>query len=114
MDPLTSKALRLGEALIKAQESASKIGTLYPEDGGTCNLDSVLIKLQGWKLADIEQASFYGEVPISDKLTGIYRGYRFVMFTLYGQANRRTRMVEAAKKSLEASGYDVTIYWQMD
>jgi hypothetical protein len=87
-------------------------------DGGTCNLDSVIINLKGWQQKKVDQinAVWVNNPMVGDKLSGWHKGYRWVNFTTYGQAERRTRMVEAARKSLKASGLGeiVSVYYAMD
>jgi hypothetical protein len=109
---MNSKVQNLVNALKKSNEAALKLKDT--EDGGSCNFDSPIIKLPRWKESEIKEASEESGVDIGDQLSGWHKGYRFVGTVKYGQANCRTRMAEAAKKSLEADGYDVSMYYQMD
>lgn len=84
------------------------------EDGGTCNFDTPTIKLDRWTEEEIKEASELSGVTIGEKLGGWHKGYRFIFIKMDGQANRRTRMAEAAKKFIALSGYDVSMYYQMD
>ena len=105
------------EALVKALKEADKAALELSgtDDGGTCNMDSPLICLKGWKEVDVQLASEESGIRIGEKLTSSwFKGFRFVRTATSGQANCRTAMVEAAKKSLEAAGYDVTIWYHMD
>lgn len=98
------------EAIKKADEAAIKADPI--DDGGTCNFDGPVIKLpEGIKKKDLEGCSFRIE-PISSK--GLWKGWYWVYITQYGQANRRTTMAEAAAKSLEESGIEASVYYQMD
>lgn len=106
------KVIKLSEALERANEAALLLSET--NDGGTCNFDSPVIRLLKWKDYEIKQACELAGIEIGDKLSGFWRNYRFVSTSMYGQANCRTRMAEAAKKSLEADGYDVAMYYQMD
>lgn len=106
------KVIKLSEALIRANEAALLLSET--NDGGTCNFDSPVIRLLKWKDYEIKQACELAGIEIGDKLSGFWRNYRFVSTAMHGQANCRTRMAEAAKKSLEADGYDVAMYYQMD
>ena len=108
----SDKAIKLSEALERANEAALLLSET--NDGGTCNFDSPVIRLLKWKDYEIKQACELAGIEIGDKLSGFWRNYRFVSTSMYGQANCRTRMAEAAKKSLEADGYDVAMYYQMD
>lgn len=84
------------------------------DDGGTCNLDCVVIKLPYTLQKDLEAYNKIANAKISGPLSGIYRGYRFLNFDNHGQANRRTRFVEAYHKKMKILGYDVQVYYQMD
>jgi len=106
------KVLNLAEALKRANEEALKFSSV--EDNGSCNMDSVVIKLSRWKEEDIKEASELSGVGLSDKLSGLWNGYRFISTEIHGQANRRYKMVEASKDSLRKDGYDVCIYYLAD
>lgn len=106
------KVLKLVEALKRANEEALKFSSV--EDSGSCNLDSAVIKLLRWKEEEIKEVSELSGVSLSDKLSGFWNGYRFVSTEMHGQANKRSRMAEASKKSLEKDGYDVCMYYQAD
>jgi hypothetical protein len=103
---------KLADALKRADKAALAVANT--EDGGTCNFDTPLIKLPRWKTSEIKEVSEKSGIEIGDQLSGWHKGYRFVDTTKHGQANCRTRMAEAAYHSLEADGYDVCMYYQMD
>lgn len=109
---MKEKIQKLAEALKRADEAALREANT--DDGGTCNFDTPLIRLEGWSKSEIKEASDLANVEIGDKLSGWHKGYRYVRVKLYGQANRRTLMAEAAERSLEADGYDVSMYYHMD
>lgn len=98
---------KLEYALLKAQKAANELK--YVDDGGSCNFDTVAIKVNATKkqLAQIEWAI----EKIGSKM---WRGWAFVYLDLCGQANRRTRMAEAAAKSLQKDGFDACVYYQLD
>ena len=83
------------------------------EDGGTCNFDSVILKIkipaelapQTWVQLDKMLVRDYGRM---------WRGCYMVDIPLSGQANRRTRMAEAACKELNNAGYNAFLYYQCD
>jgi hypothetical protein len=105
--------------LINALDSANQAAleaSAKKDDNGTCNLDSVIIKMR-LSHADLD---FLGQhcktasigYPLS---SGLYKGHRFVGFSnIMGQADKRTAGVEAAYKVLRDSGFDVSVYYQMD
>jgi hypothetical protein len=95
---------------VKAADSASVI-----EDGGTCNLDSVVIDFTGWRQTSIRSLAEKAGVTISDKLSGwMWKGSCFVNIPTSGQGNNNTRMVEAAVKKLKELGLPASTYYQMD
>lgn len=101
----------LNKALINAVNSAAMMDDT--EDGGTCNMDSVTLKIsipaklaaQAWVKLDKMLARDYGR---------LWRGYYMVDIPLSGQGNRRTRMAEAACNALKSSGYDAMMFYQCD
>lgn len=104
------KLKQLAEAFQRAQAAADAAYELNKEDGGTCNFDQPIIKLN-WHITLKQKAENYLAQKIS---SGFWRGYYFMRFNLKGQAACRTRMAEAAYKSLKADGYDVAMYYQAD
>lgn len=104
------------ELYAKAIKEASIAAELAfnPDDGGTCNLDSVVIDFSGWNRKSIAKVSELSGVEISEKLTSLYKGFCFVSIPLHGQANTRTRMAEAANRKLRELGIPSSIYYHMD
>ncbi|ADZ84477.1 hypothetical protein [Cellulosilyticum lentocellum] len=102
---------KLTDDLVKAREAAEKAVT--GEDGGTANLDSLTLKLKGYREVKVIEAV---------KAAGLYtRGKREWIGTRYfigppvgAQGNDRVRQVEAMYKVMEDLGYDVLMFCQMD
>ena len=110
---MKTKVKILIDDLKKANNKAKE--AFKGDDGGTCNLDSVIIKLRRWSEEEIKEASVASGVRISGKLNSNYwNGYRFLSFETKGQANERTRMTEAAYKEMRLLGYDVCMYYHAD
>ena len=101
----------LNNALLNAVTAAAMLDET--EDGGTCNFDSVILKIkipaqfapQTWVELEKILVSDYGRM---------WRGCYVVDIPLSGQANRRTRMAEAACKELNNAGYNAFLYYQRD
>lgn len=108
---MKEKIEKLVNSLNKAKDVANEF--IDSDDCGTCNLDSCIIKLPRWSENDITEVKKLSGISIGFQLSGWHRGYRFVNIGS-GQANRRTRMAEAAKISLKEDGYDVCMYYAMD
>ena len=100
------------EAIKKAAEACKAADT--NDDGGTCNLDSVVIDFKGWRETAIEELSRLTGIRIGYKLSGIWNNTRFVSFPANGQGNNRTRMVQAAYNSLKNDGLPAFMYYAMD
>lgn len=82
------------------------------EDGGTCNFDTAVFKLDGARSATIKRA---GELSGVDVDVRPWLGSNYVFVNVgEGQGNRRTRMAEAAAKVLKDKGLDACVYYQMD
>ncbi len=101
--------VKLAEALKAANIAATKAHMLT--DSGTCNLDSPIISLPNWKEADVMKAAAMAGVEIDDKLTGWSKGWRFVRTATSGQGECRTKMVEAAARSLQANGWKASVFY---
>lgn len=101
----------LNKALLEAVNSATMLDEI--DDIGTCNFDSVTLKIS-------IPAKFITEtwVRLEKMLIRDYgrrwRGYYMVDIPLYGQAERRTRMAEAACNALRSAGYNAIMFYQCD
>lgn len=103
---------KLAEAIKKAAEAAQVHAN--DDDGGTCNFDSAFLRVKGMPDAqakEIEQLSGVRNYITNHSLFG-----RIIMLSgsLRGQGNRRTRMAEAMRRSLEEQGIDCGCYYAMD
>ena len=108
----TKKELNeLNQALINAVNSAAMLDNT--EDGGTCNLDMVTLKIKIPKKLT-QYISVKLEKMLARDWGRLWKGYYLVDIPLSGQGNRRTRMAEAACESLKAAGYDAMMYYQCD
>ena len=108
----TKKELNeLNQALINAVNTAAMLDDT--EDGGTCNFDTVTLKIKIPKkfiqYIYVELEKMYARV-----WGRLWKGYYLVDIPLSGQGSRRTRMAEAACGSLRAAGYDARVYYQCD
>lgn len=112
MEKVNEKIKVLVEALQKARAESLKYKGI--DDGGTCNFDCPIIRLERWRHTDIEKVNELagGGVKLY-KWDGHYYNYH-ICGVGYGQGNRRTKMAEVFYKSMEESGYKVSMYYQMD
>lgn len=101
----------LNQALLNAVNTAAMLDDT--EDGGTCNFDSVTLKISiPAKLA--AQAWVKLEKMLVRNWGQLWRGYYMVDIPLSGQGSRRTRMAEAACNALKSAGYDAQMFYQCD
>ena len=85
------------------------------EDGGTCNMDSVVIDFTGWRSNAIQQVAQLSGVSIGDKLSSsMWKGCCFINIYIEGQGNSSSRMVEAATRRLKELEIPAMTYYQMD
>lgn len=81
-----------------------------PEDGGTCNFDSAMIKK--------ETTFTYQETIDMFVECGCFahkhRNGWIMVGNFHGQANRNTRWARAFAKSLERQGFTTSMYYQVD
>lgn len=122
MTTATQKAFS-AEAFSRALEMARKAaiesdpGPGFENDGGTCNLDSVVVKFPRGTRHDAIRKLLGDEQAIA--LSGWpFKGFWFICVGAKGQANRRSKMTEAAyhylKGRAEDLGIEVCMYCQMD
>lgn len=110
--PLTGKYAKLRDDLIAAYAETEYLE--QTEDGGTCNFDAPVLRLDRWNAKKIKQAA-------EEAGSGAFRwtvgktmlGWVFATKSS-GQANRRTRRAEAISEALKAKGYDAGMYYAMD
>lgn len=104
----TLKELAALEAAVKAASEAA-LQHSNTEDGGTCNFDTCYIRISIPKhLRDKSQLHFR-------QGWGLYRdSWSIDELPTHGQGNMRTRMAEAAAKSLCAAGYKATVRYEID
>jgi hypothetical protein len=108
---------QIAAALLAANEAAEREGRENPEDGGSCNFDQCVLntKQMGLKPTDIRQINAACGGLIGDKMESRWwKGCRYLNLTAWGMGNQRTRMAEAAHKSLKAAGVLAAMYYQMD
>lgn len=107
---MTKKEIdKLEMAILKAEKEAQKYADT--EDGGSCNFDTPMIKVKATEkqLAQMDWQVFKVGKRQSDRET-----WYQVLINLSGQGNRRTRMAEAAAKSLQEQGYESSVYYEID
>lgn len=111
--PLSGKYAQLRDDLKAALEAGRNAEQENPEDGGTCNFDSVALFLPRWQESKIEQAA--KEAGTSCFSWNLFGGRRYVFGPdTRAQGNARTRNAEAMTRALAEMGYQATDYCQMD
>lgn len=109
---LTGKYLKLKQDLLDAYAETEYLE--QTEDGGTCNFDAPVLHLDRWNAEMIKRAA-----EEAGGNAWQWKAGRYVMGWVFsprssGQANRRSRRAEAISKAMEAKGYSVGMYYQMD
>lgn len=101
----------LNKALLNAVNSAAMLDGA--DDCGTCNFDSVVLKISiPAKLA--AQAGVKLDKMLASDYGRMWKGCYMVDIPLSGQASRRTRMAKAACNALNAAGYNALMFYQCD
>lgn len=97
----------------KAAREAAQAACDASEDGGTCNLDSTVLRLaKGQHAAPVIKALAAGGLSAT---TTQWLGRGLMMAPPgCGQAGKRHASNEALYKSLSAAGWNVSPYYQMD
>ena len=109
---LPGKYLKLKQDLLDAYAETEYLE--QTEDGGTCNFDAPVLHLDRWNAEQIKRAA-----EEAGGSAWQWKSGRYVMGWVFsprssGQGNRRTRRAEAIAKAMEAKGYSVSVYYQMD
>lgn len=82
------------------------------EDNGTCNFDTPTIRLAGWQKKFVERACRVVGLDCS-KWENEYMNYHILRVT-DGRGYRRTVMAKAFARAMQKSGYESSVYYQMD
>lgn len=96
-------ATQINEARVKGKAAADKV-----EDGGTCNLDKVVL----CGLSRVREATLKN-AGIDCYKHWSFRG-AFVLSGSYGQANKNTIGIQAMADHLKSVGVDCYVHSQMD
>lgn len=109
IEAITTKAqLAALEAAVKTASEAA-MQHADTEDGGTSNFDTCYIWLSIPKRLRDQSSLHFSEG------WGLYRGsWSISELPAHGQGNMRTRMAEAAARSLCAAGYRATVRYEID
>lgn len=103
----------LAECLTRA--NAAALAVAGTPDGGTCNLDSPILKLPHVGQTVVDEAVKLSGVEVGEPFRGGWHsGYRFVRTASDGQAARRSAMAHAAFKSLQADGLQASEWLHAD
>lgn len=99
------------DALCAAKASSE---AAYPgDDGGSANLDSPFLHSQrGLTFNAVETAARLAGVEVRRYRSRMWNGW-FVRLTA-GQGAMRTRMAEAAARTLTECGEEASVYYQLD
>lgn len=109
---LSGKYAKLRDDLRVALQAGRDAEALNPEDGGTCNLDAVAVRLPRWHSAKVKHAA-------KEAGTSCFEWYLWgtvsFVFTpdTTAQGNARIRNAESMKVALKAMGYDAFDYCRM-
>lgn len=106
--------LEVSNHIMIAQMDAKEIGELNKEDGGACNFDTVIIKTKGVPTKVLDEISELNDIKFERITSGIWKGYSFILFEVWGIGNRRTRMVRTACNTLKELGYSASVYYELD
>ena len=112
VSPRNSRTHELAGVFMGAKAAAQNADPGPDHDGGTANLDSVLVRLRHTHAATIEAAADLAGLTVVRSHRG--SGAWTLCGLAEGQADRRTRMVEAAAAYLRTAGYSAAIWYVID
>lgn len=107
---LTGKYLKLAEDLAKAAEAARM--TVPPEDGGTCNFDSLMLYLPRWEAAKVKLAAEAAGI-YAGKCCGYKSTFTFSV-PVFAQGYARTKQAEVMDRVMKDLGYESGVFYMMD
>lgn len=110
---LPGKYARLYEDLKAALASGVAAEKENPEDGGTCNFDSVMLYLPRWKRDKIAWAAKLAGTRAT-KFNSMGSGYFLFHPDTNSQGNARTRNAQAMCKALDSMGYPASMHHRAD
>lgn len=101
----------LSEKIRIAINAGSEAANAQPDDGGSANLDRVVIPMPRIRESVIAKYDLPGYLSKASTYhsRGLHLGAPFE-----GQGNRRYAGVQAMQKSLKAQGVDCYVYYQID
>ncbi|MCJ2375127.1 hypothetical protein [Pseudomonas sp. RGM 3321] len=101
----------LGPKIQTAIEAGQQAAEACPDDGGSANLDRVVIPMPGIREAAVINSGLPGYLSKASTYhsRGLHLGAPFE-----GQGNRRYAGVQAMHKSLQEQGVDCYVYYQID
>lgn len=94
----------LRTAIAAAHEAAAA-----SDDGGTCNLDTLVVSIPHARAASVQKAALAAGALYASR--GQYAGQFHIGIAAVGQANSRTRAVQAAKRALAAAGWQAHVHY---
>lgn len=89
----------------------AKISACLVDDGGTCNMDGMMLKIPNIKHSRIIDIAH--SVGIGCWFSECWKAFVFGV-PISSHGNRRTEQAEVMKKIMEERGYDASVYYQMD
>lgn len=104
---------KIVSALVLAERAAIEADPGPDADGGSCNFDSPVLTLPGARAATVAKIAKEAGVELSET-TWLGKRRWFVRTTTNGQANRRSRMAEAACRVLRNAGLDAMMFYHAD
>lgn len=110
IEPLKGRYAKLAKELEAAAAHGLDVAA-GTDDGGTCNLDAVLLNLKGWGVAKVEEVAKVADVGVRE--AGLRGNYIFSLRCSY-QGNARTVASKAMCEALQLAGYDASMYYQID
>lgn len=107
---MTANELQQLNVVLREANQAAQIYA-DTEDGGTCNFDSLAIKVKTTEpqMKQLEFGSYKWGKRDSDGKT-----WWVISLDYSGQGNRRTRMAEEAARYMSSKGYNATVYYEID
>lgn len=120
---MTTLTKQLAELFRKANQAALSAdpGEGLENDGGTCNMDCPAFRVDRARESTIRAAAELAGVEVYAFNWFGGRKWFWLRVTLHGQANRRSRMAEAAARVLRSAaeqntipGFNACMYCQAD
>lgn len=105
-----TKYEQLERDLKVAVENAKRVAE-NAEDGGTCNFDSLELRLPRWNREKVKETA--KNAGVGAWFSDYWKAF-IISVPVFAQADRRTIQAEEMARTMKELGYSASVYYQID